>query len=45
MCIMNVWTLIENYLSIICKSDLTDKIKMEFFQAVAVWVLLYRYTT
>ena len=32
-------------LSITWKSDLSDKIKRDFFQAVAVSVLLYDYTT
>ena len=31
--------------SIICKSDLPDKIKLEFFQAQTVLVLLYPCTT
>ena len=34
-----------NRLSIIWKSDLTDKIKRSFFQAVVVSILLYRCTT
>ena len=38
-----VWTPV-NRLLIIWKSDLSDKIKWDFFQAVAVSVLLYRYT-
>ena len=32
-------------LSIIWKSDLTDKMKRSLFQAVVVWILLYRCTT
>ena len=32
-------------LSIICKSDLTDKMKCSFFQAVVVLILLYGCTT
>ena len=38
------WTVIGR-LSIIWKSDLFDKIKLDFFQAVAVSILLYRCTT
>ena len=38
------WIAIDK-LSIISKSDLTDKIKWEFFQAIAVFVLLYGCTT
>ena len=38
------WTVI-NRLSIICKSDLSDKIKCNFFQAVVVSILLYGGTT
>ena len=38
------WTAI-NRLSIIWKSDLTDKMKRSFFQAAVVSILLYRYTT
>ena len=38
------WTVIDR-LSVIRKSDLTDKIKHSFFQAVGVSILLYRYTT
>ena len=34
------WTAIDK-LSIICKSDLTDKMKRSFFQAVVVSILLY----
>ena len=37
------WTAIDN-LSIILKSDLTDKMKRSFFQAAVVWILLYRCT-
>ena len=38
------WTAIDR-LSIIWKSDLTDKMKRSFFQAAAVWILLYGCTT
>ena len=38
------WTAI-NRLSIIWKSDLTDKMKHSFFQAAVVSILLYRCTT
>ena len=38
------WTAIDK-LSIIWKSDLTDKIKRSFFQAAVVSILLYRCTT
>ena len=38
------WTIIDK-LSIICKSDLTDKMKRSFFQAVVVSILLYGCTT
>ena len=38
------WTAIES-LSVIWKSDLTDKIKRSFFQAVVVSILLYGSTT
>ena len=38
------WTAI-NRLSVIWKSDLTDKMKRSFFQAVIVSMLLYRCTT
>ena len=38
------WTAI-NRLSIIWKSDLTDKMKRTFFQAAVVSILLYRCTT
>ena len=38
------WTAI-NRLSIICKSDLTDKMKRSFFQAAVTSVLLYGCTT
>ena len=38
------WTAIDR-LSIIWKSDLTDKMKRSFFQAAAVSILLYRCTT
>ena len=39
-----VWTAIDK-LSVICKSDLTDKMKRSFFQAAVVSILLYRCTT
>ena len=38
------WTAI-NRLSIIWKSDLTDKMKRSFFQAAVTSILLYGYTT
>ena len=38
------WTAI-NRLSIICKSDLTDKMKRSFFQAAVTSILLYGCTT
>ena len=38
------WTAIDK-LSIICKSDLTDKMKRSFFQAAVVLILLYGCTT
>ena len=34
------WTTIDS-LSIICKSDLSDKIKPDFFQTMVVSILLY----
>ena len=43
ICIENAWTATDK-ISTICKSDLSDKIKGEFFQAVAVSVLKYGYT-
>ena len=43
LCLAKAWTAIDN-LSLIWKSDLFDKIKRNFFQAVVVSVLLYRYT-
>ena len=39
-----VWTAIDK-LSIIWKSNLTDKKKLSFFQAAVVSILLYEYTT
>ena len=39
-----VWTAIDR-LSIIWKSDLTDKMKRSFFQAAVVSILLYGWTT
>ena len=44
MSLTKAWTAI-NRLSIIWKSDLTDKIKRNFFQAAVASILLYRYTT
>ena len=44
MRIVKAWTVI-NRLSIIWKSDISDKMKRNFFQDVAVSVLLYRCTT
>ena len=38
------WTAID-WLSVIWKSDLTDKMKRSFFQAAVVWILLYGCTT
>ena len=42
--LMKAWTAI-NRLSIIWKSDLTDKMKRSFFQAAVTSILLYGYTT
>ena len=42
--LMKAWTAIDK-LSIIWKSDLTDKMKRSFFQAVVVSILLYGCTT
>ena len=44
MWLTKVWTAI-NKLSVIWKSDLTDKMKRSFFQAVVVSILLYGCTT
>ena len=44
MQLMKAWTAI-NRLSIIWKSDLTDKMKRSFFQAAVVSILLYGCTT
>ena len=44
ICIGKAWTVIDR-LMIIRKSELSDKIKLEFSQVIAVWVLLYGYTT
>ena len=41
---MKAWTAIDR-LSIIWKSDLTDKMKRSFFQAAVASILLYRCTT
>ena len=43
-CLEKVWNTID-WLYIIWKSDLSDKIKCDFFQAVAVSILLYGCTT
>ena len=40
---MKVWTAIDR-LSIIWKSNLSDKIKLNFFQAVVVSIILYGFT-
>ena len=40
----NAWTFIDR-LSIIWKSDLTNKMKRSFFQAAVISILLYGYTT
>ena len=42
--LMKAWTAIDK-LSVIWKSDLTDKMKRSFFQAAVVSILLYRCTT
>ena len=44
MWLIKVWTAI-NRLSVIWKSDLTDKMKCGFFQAAVVSILLYGHTT
>ena len=44
ICLAKVWTAI-NRLSITWKSDQSDQIKWDFFQAVAVSILLYGWTT
>ena len=44
MRLTKAWTAIDR-LSIIWKSDLTDKMKCSFFQAVVVLILLYGCTT
>ena len=44
MWLAKAWTAIDR-LSVIWKSDLTDKIKCSFFQAVVVSILLYGCTT
>ena len=44
ICLAKEWTVIKR-LSIIWKSDLSDKIKWDFFQAVSVSILLYGCTT
>ena len=42
--LMKAWTAFDR-LSIICKSNLTDKMKCSFFQAAVVSILLYGCTT
>ena len=42
--LMKAWTAIDK-LSVIWKSDLTDKMKRSFFQAAVVSILLYGFTT
>ena len=42
--LMKAWTAIDR-LSVIFKSDLTNKMKRSFFQAAVVSILLYGYTT
>ena len=44
LCVTKAWTAIDR-LSIIWKSDLTDKMKRSFFQAAVVSILLYECTT
>ena len=44
ICLAKAWNAIDRLL-IIWKSDLSDKIKQDFFQAVAVLMLLYGCTT
>ena len=44
ICIGKAWTTIDRKLTI-WKSDLSDKIKQEFFQAVAISILLHGCTT
>ena len=44
ICKGKLWTAIDK-LSVIWKSDLSDKIKQDYFQAVAVSVQLYDSTT
>ena len=44
ICISKAWAAIDR-LSTKSKSDLSDKIKWEFFQAVAISVILYSGTT
>ena len=47
ICVCMCWCLsrLMRYCSVIWKSDLTDKMKRSFFQAVIVSILLYRCTT
>ena len=42
--LVKAWTVIDS-LSVLWKSDLTDKMKLSFFQAVVVSILLYGCTT
>ena len=44
ICIGKAWTAIDR-LMITWKSNLSDKIKQEFFQSVAMLILLYHCTT
>ena len=44
ICLVDMWNTIDR-LSIIWKPDLPDKIKQNFFQTVAVSILLYGCTT
>ena len=44
VCVITTWTAIDR-LSIKWKSDLSNKIKLDFFWAVVVSILLYRCTT
>ena len=44
MRLAKAWAAIDRLL-VICRSDLTDKIKRSFFQAMVMLILLYGYTT
>ena len=44
MCLVKAWTTVD-WLSIIWKTDLSNKIKWDFFQAMVMPILLYKYTT